>query len=70
MTDEGSSNLPKLSGNGATCCTSPAPFGGTLPKGEGFLHFVQWFSGVIGLGFISNGADGLAFDAVFGVVAK
>ena len=21
---------------GTACCTSPAPFGGTLPKGEGF----------------------------------
>ena len=22
--------------NGTLCCTSPAPFGGTLPEGEGF----------------------------------
>ena len=23
--------------NGTACCTSPAPFGGTLPKGEGLF---------------------------------
>ena len=33
-------------------------------------NFVKRPSGIIGLGFISNGTDGFSLDAVFGVVAK
>ena len=34
------------------------------------LYFVQGLSGMIGLGLIGDGADGLAFHAVFGVITK
>ena len=34
------------------------------------LYFVQRLSGMIGLGLVGDGADGLAFHAVFGVITK
>ena len=34
------------------------------------FRLIQWAGGIIGLGFIGDGADGFAFDAVFGIVAK
>ena len=37
LTEEGGTILPYLGSIGAMCCTSPAPFGGTLPKGDNVI---------------------------------
>ena len=39
VTEEGGTISPILGSNSEFLLPSPAPFGGTLPKGEGFLYF-------------------------------